>query len=64
MLGLLFEACCTEHERTKVAKRPLLESDPSRSDRDRRARISYSVILYTYLLLANAYINRINRLTG
>ena len=38
MQGSLFEACSAEHQRTKVAKRPLWENDPSRSDRDRRPR--------------------------
>ena len=38
VLGFSFEARSAEHEQTKVAKRPLLESDSSRSDRDRRAR--------------------------
>ena len=38
MQGSLFEACSAEHERTKVAKRPLWENGASRSNRDRRAR--------------------------
>ena len=39
MQGLSFDARSAEHERTKVAKRPLWESDPSLSDRVRSARI-------------------------
>ena len=38
VLGFSFEARSAEQERAKVAKRPLRESNPSRSDRDRRAR--------------------------